>query len=348
MAESVLGAQNPGSMKPEAVYADQGVIRWLMVVTGLVGFMVLLGGVTRLTESGLSMVDWRPITGWLPPLNDAQWAEEFAKYQTSPEFQKVNSFFNVDDFKTIFWLEYLHRLLGRILGLAFAVPFFWFLIKGRIAPALKPQLWVLLFLGGAQGFMGWYMVQSGLVDIPAVSQYRLAAHLGLAFLIFGYLLWLILSMARPVEGRLRPFALGVLGLISLQILSGAFVAGLDAGFTYNTWPAIDDAFIPPDIFSNPPFWPGVFEDIRQVQFTHRMLAYTIGLTVLIYWLIHRHNGGRPVHWLAGLTLYQIVIGIVTVLYLPYVPAWLAVFHQGGGLALFGAAVWVLHQHRKQS
>lgn len=345
MVETALGTKDTRADALTPFGVDQGIVRWLMVMTGMVAFMVLLGGVTRLTESGLSMVDWRPITGWLPPLNDAQWAAEFAKYQTSPEFQKVNSFFTVDDFKTIFWLEYLHRLWGRFMGIAFAVPFFWFLLKGRIAPALKPQLWFLLILGGLQGVMGWYMVQSGLVYEPAVSQYRLAAHLGLAFFIFGYLLWLILSMIRPATGRLRPFAVGLLALISVQIFSGALVAGLDAGFIYNTWPAIDGAFIPPDIFSNPPLWPGLFEDIRQVQFSHRMIAYTIGIAVLVYWLLRRHEGGRPVHWLAVLTVYQVVVGIVTVIYLPFIPAWLAVFHQGGGLALFGAAVWIVHQDR---
>ena len=324
--------------------ADRGIVRWLMAVTGLVAFMVLLGGVTRLTESGLSMVDWHPVTGWLPPLTDAAWAEEFAKYQTSPEFQKVNSFFTVADFKTIFWFEYLHRLLGRLIGVAFAVPFLWFLYQGRVAPALKPKLWLLLVLGGLQGVMGWYMVKSGLVDVPAVSQYRLAAHLGLAFLIFGYLIWLILGLVRPVSGRFKPLAIVVFAVVAIQILSGALVAGLDAGFIYNTWPLIDGALIPGDIFSNPAFFPGAFEDHRLVQFNHRMIAYLIAVLVAVYWWRHR-VAGKGATALAVITLFQIAAGIVTLLVLPFVPAWLAVFHQAGGLALFGIAVFTVHQDR---
>jgi heme a synthase len=326
--------------------ADTGtIVRWLTIVAALTGFMVLLGGVTRLTESGLSMVDWNPVTGWLPPLTDAGWAAEFTKYQRSPQFQQVNNFFTVADFKTIFWFEYLHRLLGRIIGVSFAFPFFWWLLKKKIPSSLTLHLWIIVGLIGVQGYMGIYMVRSGLIDEPSVSQYRLAAHLGLAFIIFGYLIWLILGLIRPIAGRLGGFTIGLTGLIFLQILGGALVAGLDAGFIYNTWPLIDEAIISPDILTNPPFWPGLFEDTRLVQFNHRMIAYLIAGLVVLYWWRHRGEG-RAVNGLALVMLYQMVAGILTVLYLPYIPAWLAVFHQAGGLALFGVTVWNLHQIRR--
>ncbi|MEN3950376.1 COX15/CtaA family protein [Iodidimonas sp. SYSU 1G8] len=322
------------------------IVRWLFTVAALIFFMVLLGGVTRLTESGLSIVDWRPVTGTLPPLTDEAWQVEFDKYRTSPEFEKKNSDFSVADFKTIFWFEYLHRLLGRLIGLAFAVPFFWMLWRGQIPAPLKPRLWLLLGLGGLQGFMGWYMVASGLVDQPYVSQYRLAAHLGLAFAIYGYIVWLLLALTRPAQGRLEPFTAGLALVIFAQILLGAFVAGLDAGFIYNTWPAMSDGYIvPPDIYSNPPLWPGMFEDHRIVQFNHRMLAYLITVLVAVWWWLHR-RAGKPAHLLAAATLFQVVAGIVTLVLLPYIPAWLAVFHQAGGLILFTAALYALHMVRR--
>jgi len=317
---------------------DPAVIRWLLLVAALIFAMVLLGGVTRLTESGLSMADWRPVTGWLPPMSEQGWQAEFDKYRQTPEFLKKNSSFTVADFQTIFWFEFLHRLLGRLIGVAFALPFFWFLWKGRIAPGLKPHLWVLLGLGALQGVVGWYMVKSGLVDRPSVSQYRLAAHLGLAFLIYGYIVALALRLRQPAEGRRDVALLVLLGIVYLQILSGAFVAGLDAGFTYNTWPHIDGALVPPDIFSNPPFWPALFEDLRAVQFTHRMIAYAIGLFVLVWWLRNREEGW-PAHAVGLAVLYQLMAGVLTVLYLPYVPAWLAVFHQAGGLILFTTVIY---------
>ncbi|MGE0668195.1 MAG: COX15/CtaA family protein [Sphingomonadales bacterium] len=321
------------------------IVRWLVVVAALIFVMVVLGGVTRLTESGLSIVEWRPVTGTLPPLSEQAWQAEFDKYRTSPEFAKKNSDFTVADFKTIFWFEYLHRLLGRLIGAAFALPFFWMLWRGRIPGPLKPHLWLLLGLGALQGFMGWYMVKSGLVDRPDVSQYRLAAHLGIAFAIYGYIVWLVLGLRQPRTGRPAPFTAVLLALIALQILAGAFVAGIDAGFIYNTWPAMDEGrFIPPDIWSNPPLWSGMFEDHRIVQFNHRMIAYLITVLVGVWWWLNREKGA-PAHFLAVATLFQVAAGIVTLLVLPYVPAWLAVFHQAGGLVLFTAAIYALHRGR---
>ncbi len=329
---------------------EKAVIRWLQIVAALIFIMVLLGGATRLTESGLSMVDWHPVTGWFPPLSDEAWQAEFDKYKETPEFIKENSFFEVDDFKQIFWLEFLHRLLGRLIGVAFALPFFWFLARGQIPRGMTGKLWIALALGGAQGFMGWYMVKSGRVDRPSVSQYRLAAHLGLAVIVYGYLLWLIRDIRSRVRSRptywsfLWPpsWPVVLLGLIFLQIMSGAFVAGLDAGVIYNTWPLIDGAFIPSDIYSDPPIYPGLFEDYRIVQFNHRMLAYLVAILVGVVWFRYRRL--EPVvYGLALMTLVQIGLGIWTLLMA--VPLWVALAHQAGALVLFSMALALAHKAR---
>jgi cytochrome c oxidase assembly protein subunit 15 len=321
---------------------EKAVIRWLQVVAALIFFMVLLGGATRLTESGLSMVDWHPITGWFPPLSDEAWQAEFDKYKQTPEFIRENSFFEVDDFKKIFWLEFLHRLLGRLIGLAFALPLFWFMARKQIPKGMTTKLWIALVLGGAQGFMGWYMVQSGLVDRPSVSQYRLAAHLGLAVIVYGYLLWLIRDIRSPSRAGLSFWPTALLSLIFLQLMSGAFVAGLDAGVIYNTWPLIDGALIPGDIYSDPPFYPGVFEDYRIVQFNHRMIAYLVAVVVGFAWFKYRHT--EPVvHGLAFITLVQIGLGIWTLLMV--VPMWVALAHQAGALVLFTMALALAHKAR---
>jgi len=324
--------------------SDRAVISWLQVVAALIFIMVVLGGATRLTESGLSMTDWHPVTGWLPPLSDTAWDAEFTKYKQSPEFIKENSFFEVDDFKQIFWLEFLHRLLGRLIGLAFALPFLWFLIKGKIPHNMHLKLWGALVLGGAQGFMGWYMVKSGLVDRPSVSQYRLAAHMGLAVFIYGYLLWLIRDIRGRTRGRLFVWPMLLLMLVFVQILSGAFVAGLDAGVIYNTWPLIDGAFVPGDIYSDPAFYPGLFEDYRIVQFNHRMIAYLVAIIVVVLWFRHRRFA-PIVHGLVAMTLIQIGLGVWTLLMV--VPLWVALAHQAGALALFTMAVSFAYGSRRR-
>ncbi|MDX1580967.1 MAG: COX15/CtaA family protein [Alphaproteobacteria bacterium] len=316
--------------------------RWLVVVAGMVFFMVVLGGVTRLTESGLSMVDWHPVTGWLPPLSDEAWLAEFEKYKTSPEYTQKNSWMTVEDFKGIFWLEYLHRLMGRLIGLAFAVPFFFFLFRGWIPGRLKPAFWGLLVLGGLQGVMGWYMVQSGLVDRPAVSQYRLASHLGLAFVIYGALLWMILRLKEPRAGPINPYAAGLVLLIFAQIISGAFVAGLDAGYIYNTWPLIDGAFIPGDIYAPEGFWVTGFEDNRAAQFNHRMLAYIVTLAVAVFFWRYRKDGPYA-HALMGMTAVQVLLGIVTLIMV--VPVWMGAIHQAGALVLYSIALWTAYRLR---
>jgi len=316
---------------------------WLGAVAALLFAMVVLGGVTRLTESGLSMVDWHPVTGWLPPLSDAAWQAEFSKYKTSPEYVKENSWMSVVDFKAIFWFEFLHRLLGRLIGVAFALPFFWFLARKQVPKALSPKLWLLLAFGGLQGALGWYMVKSGLVDRPDVSHFRLAAHLGLAFLIYGFILWLIFGLIQPEEGGLDPLAVAIIGMTYVQILSGALVAGLDAGFIYNTWPLIDGHFFVTGPYDYQGFWQNVLEDRKVVQFDHRMGAYIVtGATALLWW--RRRGDGPPAHLLAGATLFQVVLGIAALI--AVVPISLGALHQAGALILFSAALYAAFRLRK--
>lgn len=328
---------------------------WLLAVAGLVFVMIVLGGVTRLTESGLSMVEWRPVTGWLPPLSMEGWERAFAAYKAFPEYQKVNAGMSLSAFQTIYWFEYSHRLLGRFIGLAFAVPFLVFLLRRAVPGWLVPRLAGLLLLGGLQGAVGWFMVQSGLVDRPDVSQYRLAMHLGLAFLIFGALLWTALSCLRPPAQRpmaeLQPrgpvvLAAALLALVFLQVLAGALVAGLNAGMTYNTWPLMDGRLIPAGLGLLSPWWLNLFETVTTVQFQHRCLGYLILLGAALLWLqaLRIRRRGGTVAGGAGLVLVavilQILIGIVTLLLVVPVPV--AAVHQAGAVAVVALLVGHLH------
>ena len=264
---------------------------WLFGVACMVFIMVVLGGVTRLTHSGLSMVEWHPITGWLPPLNDTEWRRIFGEYQSFPEFLKANNNMTVSKFKDIFWLEYLHRLWGRLIGVAFFFPFVFFLIKGWVRGAQVLPLLVLLVLGGLQGGMGWFMVKSGLVDRPDVSQYRLAAHLVLALVIYASLLWYGLDLWGAQQStnskllRLRHFSIAFVALVFVTAFSGALVAGLDAGLSYNTFPLMDGHLIPDGLFVQSPFYINFFENLITVQFDHRVLALLILCGALYFWLI---------------------------------------------------------------
>jgi cytochrome c oxidase assembly protein subunit 15 len=239
--------------------------------------MVVLGGVTRLTGSGLSMVDWRPATGILPPLSDEAWQETFEMYQQSPEFREVNAHMDVNDFKGIFWLEFLHRLLGRLIGVAFLLPFVYFLTKGYIQAREWPKYTLMFVLGGMQGVLGWYMVKSGLVDDPHVSQYRLTAHLVAAFLIYAYMFWIALSLLYPSRSAVPHVWFGrtiaVTALITLTVISGGFVAGLKAGKIYNTFPKMGEYWIPPDFLALEPAWRNFFDNMATVQFDHRIARY---------------------------------------------------------------------------
>ncbi|WP_374305394.1 COX15/CtaA family protein [Ferrovibrio sp.] len=324
---------------------DAGAVaRWLFAVAGLVALMVVIGGLTRLTESGLSMVEWKPITGWLPPLSEAAWQAEFEKYKQFPEYQKVNIGMTLAGFQNIYWLEYIHRLLGRVIGLAFALPLVWFWLRDRIPPGMKPHLLLMFILGGSQGALGWFMVKSGLVDHPDVSHYRLTAHLGLALLIFGYLLWGGLSLLR--RGRmvgLRGGGIaGWLGaLVFLQILSGGLVAGMNAGLSHNTWPLMDGAFIPDGLLIMQPWWHNVFENAMTVQFQHRMGAYAVAIMAIVTALTLKGRAPTGLrHTLLTAVLLQIGLGIATLL--THVPVALGTLHQAGAVLVLGVVVTLWH------
>ena len=261
---------------------------WLYAVAALVFAMVLVGGATRLTESGLSITEWRPVMGTLPPLSENEWKGEFEKYQASPQYRELNRGMSLDQFKIIYWWEWAHRLLGRLIGVAFLLPFLWFLWRGWVGPRLRPRLWFIFALGALQGAVGWWMVASGLADRVEVSQYRLAAHLVLACAIYVALVWTGQRLEdRPilaVPGRVRATAAGLLVLVLLQIYLGALVAGLRAGYIYNTWPLIDGALVPDAarLFLDTPLWRNLFENTLTVQFDHRMLAYAIFVGSLLH------------------------------------------------------------------
>lgn len=323
---------------------------WLFSVAGLVALMVVIGGLTRLTNSGLSMVEWRPITGWLPPLSEAAWENEFLKYQQYPEYQKINIGMDLAGFKSIYWLEYIHRVLGRVIGLAFALPLLWFWLRRRIPGGLHGHLLLMLVLGGAQGFMGWFMVKSGLVDHPDVSHYRLTAHLGLAFLIFGYLLWAALSLLRgpwlvsPWRGGL---AMVFTALVFLQVLSGGLVAGFDAGLTHNTWPLMDGKFIPDGLGLLQPVWLNSFENVLTIQFQHRMLAYLVIVFAIWLWWIYAGDVGNGARYILVLAvLAQAALGILTLLHA--VPVVLGVLHQAGALVVYAGAIMLWHGRARRA
>ncbi|MBE9562518.1 MAG: COX15/CtaA family protein, partial [Proteobacteria bacterium] len=257
---------------------DKTIAIWLLICCATIFAMVILGGVTRLTGSGLSMVVWKPIMGILPPFNQVEWEIAFQQYQQFPEYQLKNFHMNLAEFKTIFWFEYAHRLLGRGIGLIFIVPMLIFMFKGMVARPLVPKLIIMFILGGLQGLLGWYMVKSGLVDNPHVSQYRLTAHFGLAVIIYGYIFWVAIGLLFPgknTKHSLTNFSVITTSLIFITMLSGGFVAGLKAGWFFNTFPLMNGQWIPEGILSLEPLWRNFFEDILTVQFNHRLLATLI-------------------------------------------------------------------------
>ncbi len=335
----------------------RGVAAWLFLCAAMVFAMVPIGGITRLTESGLSIVEWQPLIGALPPLGEADWQALFAKYQATPQFRQVNRTMTVPEFKAIFWWEYIHRLWGRLIGIVFAAPFLWFLARRAIGGALAWKLAGIFALGGLQGAMGWYMVASGLVDRPEVSQYRLTAHLGLALLIYALLLWTalgLMSAHRPLllspshfgrEDRknLHRGATVLLVLVTLATLAGGFVAGLDAGLIYNTFPLMEGRLVPPDYLATQPWWRDPFENRATVQFHHRVLGIATLIAAAVYtWRALKADPPRPVRRaaiaLAHLAVLQAALGIATLLLV--VPAPLAALHQIGAMALFTAALWL--------
>ena len=320
------------------------VVGWLVVCGILVFCMIIVGGATRLTHSGLSIVEWEPIVGTIPPLNDTDWNQVFDEYKGSPEYQLINFGMSLDEFKVIFWWEYFHRLLGRLIGFVFFVPFLFFLITRRLNAGLTGRLLGIFALGGLQGGMGWYMVASGLVDEPNVSQYRLTAHLGIAFLIFGAITWTAMSVLYPSKTNLSvpvksmyKASVAVSATLFLMVLSGGFVAGLQAGLIYNTFPLMGNSFIPPNLFALTPFWTNFFDNMTTVQFDHRIIAYILAIMIPIFWfkLRRRDVSNRTKtlsNLLLGLLALQIVLGITTLIY--HVPTVLGVAHQAIGSLLF--------------
>jgi len=335
--------------------ARASIVAWLLACCLLVYAMVVVGGVTRLTHSGLSITEWQPIVGAVPPLSDAAWQDAFAKYQQTPEYQQVNRHMTLAEFKPIFWMEWAHRFLGRMIGLVFLIPFLWFLARGRLDSRLAFRLAGVFVLGALQGLMGWYMVKSGLVDDPRVSQYRLVAHLALALLIYGALLWLVLGLTAPraaagstdpIMRKLRRFSVGLIALVFVTLLSGGFVAGIRAGFAYNTFPLMNGHVVPPEIFMLDPWWLNFFNNMATVQFNHRLLALLLALLVSWFWL---RVGRTPLptraklasHALLATLALQIALGISTLLLIVPIP--LAAAHQATAVALYSCAIWTVYE-----
>lgn len=337
----------------------RAVARWLFVIAGLVFLMILVGGATRLTDSGLSITEWKPILGAIPPLSDADWQSAFDKYKQIPEYKLVNKNITLDGFKTIFWWEWGHRFLGRAIGLAFALPFVYFAITGAVSRRLGWRLLGIFALGGLQGVIGWYMVMSGLVDRVDVSQYRLALHLTVAFIILGCVLWVALDLLSPSRNfgarhqatSASLFAGALVLLLLLQVVLGAFVAGTKAGLAYTTWPDMNGEWIPSGIGALSPWYRNFFEDIATIQFNHRVMAYLITIAIVLHFFatLFSNRYRQPFIISAGVLLVavlgQVALGIWTLL--QQVPINLGVAHQGMAAIVFGIAVWHWHRTRHQ-
>lgn len=330
------------------------VVRWLLVLYGLILVMVMIGGITRLTGSGLSMVEWRPLMGALPPLNDAEWHAVFEKYKQFPQYRQVNHWMTLADFQRIFFWEWFHRLFGRLIGLAAFLPWAWFVIRGRLRGRVAWRTFVPIILGGLQGALGWFMVKSGLVDVPAVSHYRLAAHLVLAFFVAQYVLWLALDLARddapaaPSPPALRTAAWALIGLTTIQIVYGAFMAGTRAGWLYATFPTMNGEWVPAAAFASGSTARALVADPAAIHFVHRTLAWLLAFGALGFWAFARRRLSAPrarraLDALAVLVGVQFGLGVLTVVL--HVPTAVAVAHQGVACLLLSAAVAVAHALR---
>jgi len=338
-----------GGLIDKAPGARRAIRVWLVVLFAMVAAMILVGGLTRLTDSGLSITEWAPFTGAIPPMNAADWAAEFAKYQAIPEFQLQNSQMTLAEFEAIYWWEWGHRQLGRVIGLVWAAGFFGFLLARKIPTGWMPRLFLLGVLGGLQGAIGWWMVSSGLTGTMLdVASYRLATHLGLAFVILGLITWYALLLGRSEtdllqarrarEGKLFSMGTGLMHFAFLQILLGALVAGIDAGRGFTDWPLMAGGFLPPDLFALSPIWRNFFEDAGLVQFMHRMAGYGLVIFGIVVWRRSRQSGVITTRGaftvVLVMLLAQAVLGIVTVIYAA--PLGLAIVHQLGAIVL-----WVL-------
>src|SRR6202790_1311762 len=333
---------------PARQIMDNRAVRWWLVsIAALIAIMVLVGGATRLTESGLSIVEWKPVTGTLPPINDAQWAQAFEGYKAIPQYRELNAGMSLSEFKTIFWGEWRHRLPRRVIGAVFLLPFLFFLWRGVLGSELKRRLWLIFGLGALQGAVGWWMVASGLSQRVEVSQYRLATHLVLALLIFAAVIWTLRRLAdRPpsaASSRLKVTAMALLALTFVQLYFGALVAGLRAGKIYNTWPYIDGALIPSAarLWFEAPWWRNLFDNTLTVQFEHRMVAYALLALAVLHALdaVRSRAGSAAINgalWLAAAITLQATLGILTLL--NGVPTGLALAHQAVAIAVLTLAV----------
>jgi len=325
--------------------ANRSVRIWLLTVAALIALMVVVGGATRLTESGLSIVEWKPVTGALPPLTDTQWNAAFEAYKKIPQYQALNAGMDLAQFKTIFWWEWSHRLLGRVIGVVYLLPFLFFLWRGALGAELKRRLWVIFGLGALQGAVGWWMVASGLSQRIEVSHYRLATHLVLALLIYASIVWTLrrLGAREPlaVSARLRITSVVLVAVTFVQLYLGALVAGLRAGLVYNTWPLIDGAFIPAGarLWFDTPWWRNLFDNTLTVQFEHRMTAYALFALAILHALDALRSSRAAVSgtlWLVAAVTLQATLGILTLLY--QVPIPLALSHQAVAIAVLTLAV----------
>ncbi|MEG9883632.1 MAG: COX15/CtaA family protein [Hyphomicrobiales bacterium] len=339
-------AKRATSAKARRQRRSGNVVRlWLFGVAALIVMMVVVGGATRLTESGLSITEWRPVTGVIPPLSEDAWEEAFAKYRQIPQYRIINKGMDLGAFKTIYWWEWAHRFLGRVMAIAFFVPFIFFWWTDRLGRGLVLRLTAIFLLGAAQGGLGWFMVASGLANRTSVSQYRLAAHLALAVALFGIVWWIALGIGRkaektgPVMSPSARHALALTGLIFVQIVSGAFVAGLDAGMGYNTWPLMDGALVPDGLFIMSPWWANLFENAMTVQFDHRLLAYSVVLMASAHWIAQRYRYGRAsgAGYVLAIVLLQAGLGVVALLW--QVPVAIGLLHQTGAMILLALALW---------
>ncbi len=334
---------------------NKRVIYWLLTGCTLIFIMVIVGGITRLTHSGLSMSNYKLISGTIPPMNEVEWQEAFDLYKQYPEYQKLNYHFDLEDFKQIYFWEWIHRVIGRLIGLVFIIPFIYFLITKQLSkPTIRKSI-ILLFMGGFQGFLGWYMVKSGLVDRPDVSHYRLAMHLTTAFLTFAYTFWVALDLIFPqkkeVNVKMRNFIRVGLVVLVIQIIYGAFVAGLDAGFIHNHWPLMSDGkFMHETVYiEHDPVYLNFIEGKSGVQFVHRTLAYVVVAFIIAIWLrmrkliVTRYQLIGMNTLLVGVGI-QFLLGVLTLIYA--VPVWLGVVHQVGAFLLLSAMVFTLHRFSK--
>ena len=326
---------------------------WLLLCAAMVFAIVVVGGVTRLTHSGLSIVEWQPLVGAIPPLSQADWETLFAKYRETPEFRLVNFDIGLEGFKRIYWWEYAHRLLGRLIGAVFLLPFIWFLARGRLERTLAWKLVGVFALGALQGALGWYMVQSGLVDDPRVSHLRLTAHLGVALAIFAAQLWIALDLLSredrgPADPALAHAAGGLTAAVFVMALSGGMVAGLRAGLAYNTFPLMNGRLVPPEILQLEPWWRNFLYNMATVQFVHRAIAFLLLVLVVLFWwrALAAPLGPRQrlaCHLLVATLLLQVALGIATLLLV--VPVALAAAHQAGAVLLLAASLWAAHELR---